>query len=94
MSWSIHVPAGVDVEQVVKDWEARQEQAGVTVLAETREQIQTALAASKLIAESGALGDGLVYLNLSGHANEGHEPEAGWSQDMVTVSVSRAAPAA
>jgi hypothetical protein len=92
MSWSINVPGGADVEQSVADWEESYVEQFGPVLPEVKQQIEAALAASKLIYESGCVGEGVVSLSLSGHANEGHEPREGWAYDMLTVNVLRAAP--
>ncbi|SDJ08249.1 hypothetical protein SAMN05444157_1642 [Frankineae bacterium MT45] len=51
------------------------------------EAIGVAIASAKAIAESGVTGGTLVNVTLSGHANPGHKPVKGWSNDVVTVTV-------
>lgn len=61
---------------------------------EAVEQIDAAVATAKAIVAGGTIGgEGkLFFVSLSGHANPGHEPRSGWSNDCITVSVSQASP--
>lgn len=62
---------------------------GNPVSSDTDDQIDAAGAAAKSIVTSGAVGDAadLFNVNISGHANPGHSPVAGMSNDTVYVSV-------
>jgi hypothetical protein len=53
-----------------------------------QEQFDAAKQAVYGLITSGAFGNDKTFnVNLSGHANVGHEPQDGWSNDHVTVSV-------
>lgn len=56
---------------------------------ETYDQIGTAMIVAVELANSGAIGDPAAKFSvvISGHANEGHKPVDGWSNDFVSVSV-------
>lgn len=53
------------------------------------EQYREAVASAFGILLSGVVGgkDKDYMLNLSGHANEGHEPASGWANDAITISI-------
>ncbi len=64
------------------------------------EQLQTgngeaesaiALAAAKQAAvaliQTGKFGKGTFKVNMSGHANDGNKPTAGWSNDFLSITV-------
>lgn len=57
--------------------------------AEVREQVQLAKGIAKQIVESGLVGPpGHTFnVSLSGHANPGHGPKAGYANDAITISV-------
>lgn len=58
---------------------------------ESSKQFEVAKEAVGNIVASGALGDSTVdyIFTLSGHANENHQPVAGWSNDLINISVSQ-----
>lgn len=58
----------------------------------SREQFEKAREAAAALAESGAVGgEGKVFnVSLSGHANEGHEPDPNWTKDWVSLNVTQA----
>lgn len=53
------------------------------------EQYNEAFRAVWNLVYSGALGDpsGEYKVSVSGHANPGHVPTAGWSNDSITISI-------
>jgi hypothetical protein len=64
--------------------------------AEMRDALAAAKAAVKALYESSVLGalsaagDELYFAaSMSGHANPGHVPAAGWSNDFISISVSQ-----
>lgn len=70
--------SSIDVKPIPLNDEVDQEQT---------EQIDVAIAAAKLLAGAvGRPGDE-VFVSISGHANPGHAPKEGWSNETVTVSV-------
>lgn len=101
MSWTLSVgpisPGELrsTVEAAVAATETGERPEGVPVLsvgpeltAEVREQVECAIqAAQHLLAGIGAAG--AVTVNLSGHANPGHEPDPAWSNDHISVSVNQ-----
>lgn len=58
---------------------------------EAQAQADTAFDASAAIILTGAVGakDKTYKVALSGHANPGHEPTAGWSNDCITIYISQ-----
>lgn len=50
------------------------------------EAVQAAKDAAVDLIRSGVLGYGNVRVSLSGHANPGHKPTEGWSNDTITIS--------
>ena len=53
-----------------------------------QQQVDLALSLVKEIALSGVVGTGKKFiLNLSGHANEDHEPKPGWANDCMTIYI-------
>jgi hypothetical protein len=62
---------------------------------EVDRDIEAAIAAAEVLAASLTEDDGTakVTVSISGHANAGREPPAGWSSDSVYVSVARVAEA-
>ena len=98
MSWNVYLtdvdPAklGGLAHDAYEEFKSRYTDAAEAVSA-MDEQFDAALAA----ASSGLcniVGDGNINVTLSGHANPGHRPRAGYANDLVTVSVSSAAPSA
>jgi len=95
MSWNVYLtdvdPAklGGLAHDAYEEFKSRYTDAAEAVSA-MDEQFDAALAA----ASSGLcniVGDGNINVTLSGHANPGHRPRAGYANDLVTVSVSSAA---
>lgn len=58
--------------------------------AEVQQQFAASKEMARLAVASGALGDGVFHVGLSGHANAGHQRTPGWSLDSLYVSVYRA----
>lgn len=59
------------------------------------DQVKIAKQVAVEIVESGAVGGGEAYtISLYGHANDGHQPQAGYANDTVTVSVTQTTAAA
>jgi hypothetical protein len=91
MSWSAHtgpVTAG-DLDEALESLEPSPQ----PLPPESVEQVDAAKYAAKQLVESGAVGSGgkrVFNVFLAGHANPGHEPRDGWSNDTVTVSISQA----
>lgn len=58
---------------------------------EVKEQAGVALLVVSQSILSGALGapDGKYRVTISGHANPGHNPTPGWSNDALTISISQ-----
>lgn len=93
MSWSTHYNG---LEQFRKDEPAYPAQNFDPALeVEFTEQLKAARGVVEALVASGAIGGaGKDYrISLSGHANPGHEPRAGYANDCVTVSITQAAPA-
>lgn len=59
---------------------------------DVREQFQLAKGIANNLIASGVVGKGSkeFIVTLSGHANPGHEPRAGYANDAITVTVSQA----
>lgn len=60
-------------------------------------QFRYARSAVLALIDSATVGDPELHtfnVSLAGHANPGHEPAEGWSNDCVSVSVSQALPVA
>jgi hypothetical protein len=95
MSWSISVGVkkvtGHDrsFEAAINDAEPGSEYQGGYAVDEARDQAIAAKRAAIALIDSGKLGLGTFRVNLNGHANEGHVPNANWANAMVTVSVSQ-----
>jgi hypothetical protein len=82
MSWGTRTP-----EPVEKDGPTLEQPPSSDVV-EQGEQFAAALEAAKLLAAAVGRPDDQVLVNLSGHANPGHGPCAGWSDEAITISVS------
>ena len=54
-------------------------------------QCAAAIEAVRSLIASGVIGAGPYALSMGGHANDGHGDVAGWSNDMVSINLSRAA---
>lgn len=90
MSWSLSI-GPVEQEHVGSAMKAAPVHGGAEDVAEEQaRQVEAATIAAVAICQSGALGEGLVYVNASGHANPGHNDRPGWSRDIVTLNVNRA----
>ena len=57
---------------------------------EAARQLIAARRAAVTFAQSSTVGAEKVSVTLSGHANPGHRPAKGWSNDFVTITVSNA----
>lgn len=59
---------------------------------DSMEQAMVGSAAVQDIVKSGCLGDpeAKYFVSMTGHANPGHEPTEGWSNDSLYVSISQA----
>jgi len=92
MSFSVSIPIG-PVEDFEKTLQAEVERyARVTsensdseLLDESKESLAQAVKAATEIVKSGVVGTGKVAGAISGHANPGHKPRAGWSNDSLTI---------
>jgi hypothetical protein len=90
MSWSISVP--VTPRLSFRD--------AVDAAVESNEiedkymldQVSLARDAIITIAESGAVGTGLISAEISGHANPNHAPTPGWSHDFISIRITCAEP--
>lgn len=97
MSWSIYglpVPeAGKTVSDSVTAFiEEQSESVRAQFQAEeVREQVHAAVTVVESLIDSGAVGSGPFIATLAGHANPGHEPQPGWVNDMVSISLTQAA---
>lgn len=94
MSWSASFPGPVRKDFLDEDLavERATSTPGVAEMADdVVEQFAAARAAVKELVGSGAFGDGSkeFSVQLSGHANPGHEPLEGWSNDCVSVHVAQ-----
>jgi hypothetical protein len=91
MSWGISskiaVPAKELEAKLKEDMEAHRNAQTVPLSKEVEEQFEVALGAVKHLAESGAVGTEHLFATISGHANEGHKPAEGWSNDSLTISL-------
>ena len=54
---------------------------------ESIEQIEQAVYAAVEIIKSGCLGEGPFRVTLGGHANAGHRPREGWSNDAINLAI-------
>lgn len=95
MSWSVTLSdvAVADVEETARKMYAEQAaRAAVPATVEMDEQFEAALAAARslysAVREQGTVLPGGVNVVLTGHANPGHNPQPGWANDHVSVSVS------
>lgn len=94
MSWSGSFPDGIagdDIEASLDDSKAFVSPPPDQMSTEMAEQFAAAKEAVKDLIESGAVGDTekTYSLSLSGHANEGHEPAEGWTNDCINISLSQ-----
>lgn len=94
MSWSFSAQVGAEEDPRDKLSTARSEAdpassaAAYGARTETDEAINAAIeaAAGVILAVRGGLA---VNVQLSGHSNPGHQPVAGWSNDLVNINVSQ-----
>lgn len=54
---------------------------------ERDQQIAVAKAAAKTILASGAVGDVAFTVSIAGHSNPGHQPTAGYANEMIVVNI-------
>ena len=93
MSWSIEVQTShstghdTSYEKTISEAEPANEYQGGYAVDDARDQAIAAKRAAIALIDSGKLGLGPFTVTLSGHANEGHKPNAQWSNDMVTVNI-------
>lgn len=92
MSWSFSVtnttPETFE-DQAENTWADAPKQTDAST-DEVNGQVNSAIAAALQLLHSGAVGPGPVNVNLVGHANPGHSPRSGWSNDTTTISISDA----
>lgn len=57
----------------------------------TKEQVTVAKRVVRSLVKSGAFGDplGAYDVTISGHANPGHTPTAGWANDSISINLSQ-----
>jgi hypothetical protein len=95
MSWTVQLtdldPGNVEeaAERAYADFKARYSDAD-EVFPAMDEQFDAAQIAARALLQGKVVGEGNINVSLSGHANPGHKPRQGWSNDMVTVSVTSA----
>jgi len=94
MSWSFYaqIPAAATEEEAARILLAARDTAeaqGEPYGPEAHHQQQQAMEAAAMICCSGALGRTAHHVNLSGHANPGHLPRQGWSDDTTNIMVSQ-----
>ena len=88
MSWTASLPEALPGQTIVAD---RFSTSPPDLEGEPKEQFDLAVEVARTIIASGAVGQGKSFrVNLSGHANPGHEPQEGWATDAMTVSVFQA----
>jgi hypothetical protein len=89
MSWSFAVPAAPAEHFEANAADAQQHHlaANPTLIVEAAQQIDEVIEAAVALVKSGAVGDGTVQATLTGHANPGHRPAAGWSNDSITIAL-------
>ncbi len=94
MSFSLSVTAArPEVAAAVADAGQRYDLTGNDAPTETRELIDAAPAIAQTAADLLGRPEDTVTVSVSGHANLGHARREGWSNDMITVSVSVVTPA-
>lgn len=89
MSWSLHtIPVPGEGKTIRESVEAHRLASGAVVDSpEEEEQVTAATGVLEDLINSGALGEGPFFADLSGHANPDHKPRPGYVSDTVTVSV-------
>lgn len=92
MSWNVTRtsidPLAVEDElrRDYADFKARYN-AAVEEIQAMDEQFEAVLNAVRIILQRKVVGDALVNVTLSGHANPGHRPRQGWANDAIHISV-------
>jgi hypothetical protein len=91
MSWSIAVPEspGNEIIQAIYAAPVTGQDVNLTHVYKATEAAKEAVV--ELIS-SGALGDFIEHsyrVSLNGHANVGHQPDAHWTNDCMTISISQ-----
>lgn len=93
MSYSLSVPTPIDKDQLVDQVNVALEEYCAAYpgqdTPQMRDHVEAAIEAAAALAE--VVGEGPITVAISGHANQGHRPLAGWSNDFVHVTVSSAA---
>lgn len=88
MSWSTGTPEPVDKDAIPHiEAPAVNEQTDGLAEAQT-EQASRAYEAAALLAQQVGRPEDQVVVTMSGHANPGHAPRDGWSDETITVTVS------
>lgn len=80
MSWFVY---GTDLDDLRHDALSLQPPAPL-------DQLEAALIAARSIAASGAVGKAPFTYTLNGHGNFNHEPQNGYANDSITVTVTQA----
>lgn len=84
MTWNLHTdptPAAQLADAV------REQMPMGQPVGECADQVEAAAVAAQLLAESGALGEGLYKVNVYGHANPHHRERHATLPDRVTLTV-------
>lgn len=91
MSYSLRTPATAktDLPQALTDARAKVEEHLDEAM---DDHVDAALEAIPALAETVGRPEDHVMISVAGHANPGHAPVEGWSDDTLTISISVAAP--
>ena len=90
MSWSVSIPAGTLAGEAANVAERAFQAAYPEPTAEVQEQFDHALEAlGVLLPVVQPDPAGLVSGNLNGHASPEHQPQVGWANDMVGLSLAQ-----
>lgn len=89
MSWSVSGTIEAATEGLIWDLNFIPQQGNGAD--ESVAQYEAACVAVGAILEAGVIGAPPYALSMGGHANDGHGDVAGWSNDMVTINLSRRA---
>jgi hypothetical protein len=84
VSWSLNIELITEADDVAELVEAAQASPAPDSDAANE---QVALAKAAIVSLIDAVGGLPVNASAHGHANEDHAPRAGWSNDVVTVTV-------
>lgn len=93
MSYSLSIPTAIEKDQLEDQVNVALEEYCAAYpgqdTPQMRDHIEAAIEAATQLAE--VVGEGPITVTISGHANQGHRPIAGWSNDFVQLTVSSAA---